>query len=208
MKKIVLVVLALSASFLFTSCGEFWENMFGRITGNAVATIDGRTTELSSSIAMMDKKATPKYVVGLATVMDIDDLIKIDSEDDIEYPVLCYRLTGNNIKSGAMLTASNVLTEEDLRDFDYTSLINGSFSDNQVVGIAVSESKFYVMSSGSIRIDKVRPAKITGYYSGSAYVIDLNADPMISEEQVIISGTFVSRFVPIKPWISRLQKKN
>ena len=208
MKKIVLVVFAISATFLFTSCGEFWENMFGRITGNAVATIEGETTDLSSSIAMFDKKATPKYVVGLATVMDIDDLIKIDSEDDIEYPVLCYRLTGDNIKSGATLTANNVLTEEDLADFDYTSIINGEFSDNQIVGIAVSDSKFYVMSTGTIKLDRVRPTKITGYYSGNAYVIDRNADPMLSEEQVVISGTFLSRVVPLKAWVSRLQKKN
>lgn len=208
MKKIVLVVFAISATFLFTSCGEFWENMFGRITGNAVATIGEETTDFSSSIVMFDKKASPKYAVGLATVMDVDDLIKLKSENDIEYPVLCYRFTGNNIKSGATLTANNVLTEEDLADFDYTSIINGEFSDNQIVGIAVSDSKFYVMSTGTIKLDRVRPTKVTGYYSGSAYVIDRNADPMISEEQVFISGTFLSRVVPLKAWISRLQKKN
>lgn len=208
MKKIVLVVLAISATFLFTSCSDFWDNLFGRITGNATATVNGKSMDFSSSIVMIDKKATPKYAVGLGTVMDIDDLLKIEKENDIVYPVFCYRLTGDNIKTGATLTANNTLTEEDFVDFDYTSIINGQFSDNQVVGIAESDTKFYVMSSGTIKLDKVKATKVVGSYSGSAYVIDRNADPVIAEEQVAISGTFISRVTPIKSWISRLQKKH
>lgn len=208
MKKIVLVVFAISATFLFTSCGEFWENMFGRITGKATSSINGAIEdEYSSSIAVRDKKATNPYCVGVAMNMEINDLIEMDNEDQIVYPLFCYRLSGNNIKSGATLIADNVLVEEDLVNMKYTDLISGKYAESQIVGIAESDTKFYVLSSGTIGLDKVNAVKITGHFSGRAYVVDRNAEPMLSEEQVTISGTFISRFVPMKAWIKRLQEK-
>ena len=208
MKKIVLAVLAISATLLFTSCSDFWDNMFGKITGKATSSINGAPEdEYCSSIAVRDKKADVPYCVGLAMNMDIDDLIKIENEDQIVYPIFCYRLTGKNIKSGATLTANNTLTEEDLLNMTYTDIISGKFSDNHVVGIAESDTKFYVMSTGTIGLDKVNGVKVTGHFSGRAYVIDRNAEPMLSEEQVAISGTFISRLVPMKAWIKRLQER-
>lgn len=206
MKKIVLAILAVSATFLFTACGDFWEETFGRITGSATTNVNGVEAEYVSSIVMFDEEATPQYAVGLGSVMTVGELLDIESENDIVYPVFCYRLTGDNIKSGATLTANNVLTEEDLIDFDYTSIINGRFSDNQVVGIAESDTKFYIMSSGTITLDKVKKTKVSGSYTGMAYVLDRNADPIIAEELVPISGTFVSRVTPMMPWVSRLQE--
>ena len=208
MRKTVLAVLAVSATLLFTSCSDFWDNMFGKITGKATTSINGDLEdEYCSSMAVRDKKAAVPYCVGVAVNMDIDDLIKIDNEDQIVYPVFCYRLTGTNIKSGATLTAHNTLTEEDLMNMQYTDIISGKFSDNHVVGIAESDSKFYVMSTGTIGLDKVNGVKVTGHFSGRAYVIDLNAQPMLSEEQVAISGTFISRLVPMRAWIRRLQER-
>ena len=208
MKKVLLTVFAVSAVFLFTSCGDFWDNMFGKITGKATTSIGGATeTEYSSSIVMRDKKATIPFYVGMAMNMGIDDLMDIDNEEQIEYPIFCYRFTGNNIKSGATLTANNTLTEEDLAEMKYTDIISGKFSDNQIVGIAESDTKFYVMSTGTIKLDKVNGVKVTGHFSGRAYVIDRNAEPMLAEEQVAISGTFVSRLVPMMAWVKKLQKK-
>lgn len=207
MKKVFLVVFALSAAFLFTSCGDFWENLFGNITGSATSDIAGERSEYASSIAMNGTNAGNPFVVGLAMNMDISELLEIGDANDLEFPLLCYRLSGNNIKSGATLTADNTLTDEDLVDFDYTTLISGKFADNQVVGIAVSPDKYYVMSKGYIKLDKVKKTKITGSFSGWAYVIDRTAEPMLSENQVIISGKFVSRVTPMMAWVKRLQEK-
>ena len=206
MKKILFAILAVSATFLFSACGSFWDDPIGRSTGSATSIVNGVLMEYESSIVMIDKEATPKYAVGLASVMTIGEMLDIDDENDIIYPVFCYRFTGENIKSGATLTANNVLTEEDLVDFDYTSIINGKFSDNQSVGFAESDTKFYIMSTGTITLDKVKKSKVKGSYSGRAYVIDRNADPMLSEEQVDFSGTFVSRVTPMMPWVSRIQE--
>lgn len=208
MKRIVLVFLAICTTVLFTSCSDFWDNMFGKITGKATTSINGAAEdEYSSSIVMRDKKAPVTFYVGIAMNMDIDDLMDIDNEEQIEYPIFCYRFTGNNIKSGATLTANNTLTEEDLVDMKYTDIISGKFFDNQIVGIAESDTKFYVMSSGTIKLDKVNGVKVTGHFSGRAYVIDRNAEPMLAEEQIAISGTFISRLVPMMAWVKKLQKK-
>ena len=207
MKKIVLTVLAFSAAFLFTSCNSLWEDTFGRISGSAIVNVGGGKSEFVSSIVMFDKEATPEYAVGLGSVMTVGELMDIESENDVVYPVFCYRFTGNNIKSGEVLTANNVLTEEDLADFDYTSVINGKFSDNQIIGYAESDTKFYIMSTGTIKLDKVKKAKVTGSFTGYAYVIDRNNTPMLAEEQVEFNGTFVSRVTPLMPWVDRIQNK-
>lgn len=206
MKKIVLAVLAISATFLFVSCSDFFDDLFGNVKGEATVIINsGAESKFSSSIVMQGTNDSVPFYVGLAMNMDVKELMKIENADQVEYPVFCYRFSGNDIKSGATLTANNTLTEEDLVDFRYTDMISGKFADSQVIGIAESDTKFYVMSSGTIQIDNVKKNKISGSYSGSAYVIDRNATPMLSEEQVTISGTFVSRVVPMMTWINRLQ---
>lgn len=206
MKKIVLAVLAISATFLFVSCSDFFDDLFGNVKGEATVIINsGAESKFSSSIVMQGTNDSVPFCVGLAMNMDVKELMKIENADQVEYPVFCYRFSGNDIKSGATLTANNTLTEEDLADFRYTDMISGKFADSQVIGIAESDTKFYVMSSGTIQIDNVKKNKISGSYSGSAYVIDRNATPMLSEEQVTISGTFVSRVVPMMTWINRLQ---
>ena len=208
MKKIILAVLAISATFLFTSCSDFWDDLFGNIKGNATSIIDnGGEEEYASSIVMKGTNASVPFYVGMAMNMDVSELMKIENEDQISYPIFCYRLSGNNLKSGTTLTVDNVLTEEDLADFRYTDMIGGKFAENQVIGIAESDTKFYVMSSGTIKLDKVKKTKVSGSYRGTAYVIDRNAEPMLSEEQVAISGTFVSRVVPMMAWVKRLQDR-
>ncbi|MBR0078478.1 MAG: hypothetical protein IJP72_08795 [Bacteroidales bacterium] len=208
MKKIVLAILAISATFFFVSCSDFFDDLFGNVKGEATAVINGGTeSKFASSIVMQGTNDSVPFYVGLAMNMDVKDLMKIENENQVEYPVFCYRFSGNDIKSGVTLTANNTLTEEDLVDFRYTDMISGKFANNQVIGIAESDTKFYVMSSGTIQIDNVKKNKITGSYSGNAYVIDRNAEPMLSEEQVTISGTFVSRIVPMMAWINGLQNK-
>ena len=208
MKKIVLAILAISATFFFVSCSDFFDDLFGNVKGEATAVINGGTeSKFASSIVMQGTNDSVPFYVGLAMNMDVKDLMKIENENQVEYPVFCYRFSGNDIKSGVTLTANNTLTEEDLVDFRYTDMISGKFANSQVIGIAESDTKFYVMSSGTIKIDNVKKNKITGSYSGSAYVIDRNAEPMLSEEQVTISGTFVSRIVPMMAWINGLQNK-
>ena len=208
MKKIVLVVLEISATLLFTSCSDFWDDLFGNITGSATSIVNnGSETEYVSSIVMKGTNSSVPFYVGMAMDMEISELMKIENEDQITYPVFCYRVTGNNLKSGVTLNVNNVLTEEDLVDFRYTDMISGKFAENQVAGIAESDTKFYVMSSGTIKLDKVKRSKVSGSYRGRAYVIDRNAEPMLSEEQVTISGTFVSRVVPMMAWVKRLQDR-
>ena len=208
MKKIVLAILAISATFFFVSCSDFFDDLFGTVKGEATAIINsGTETKFASSIVMQGTNDSVPFYVGLAMNMDVKDLMKIENENQVEYPVFCYRFSGNDIKSGVTLTANNTLTEEDLVDFRYTDMISGKFANSQVIGIAESDTKFYVMSSGTIQIDNVKKNKITGSYSGSAYVIDRNAEPMLSEEQVTISGTFISRIVPMMAWINGLQDK-
>lgn len=208
MRKFVVAAVAFCAVVLFASCSDFWDDLFGNITGSATSVVNsGGETEYASSIVMKGTNASVPFYVGMAMNMDVSELMKIENENQITYPIFCYRLSGDNLKSGATLTVNNVLTEEDLADFRYTDMIGGKFSENQVVGIAESDSKFYVMSTGTIKLDKVKKAKVTGSYTGSAYVIDRNAEPMLSEEQVTISGTFVSRVVPMMAWINRLQDR-
>jgi hypothetical protein len=208
MRKFVVAVVAFCAVVLFASCSDFWDDLFGNITGSATSVVNnGGETEYASSIVMKGTNASVPFYVGMAMDMDVSELMKIENEDQITFPIFCYRLSGNNLKSGATLTVNNVLTEEDLADFRYTDMIGGKFSESQVVGIAESDTKFYVMSTGTIKLDKVKKAKISGSYTGRAYVIDRNAEPMLSEEQVNISGNFVSRVVPMMAWIKRLQDR-
>lgn len=209
MKKIVLPIAILACALLLTSCSEnLLQDMFELISGNATATINGSETEsFSSSIAMFENKKAEPVLTSLSMNIEIDDLMNLTSENDITFPFLAYRLVGNDLTSNATLKIENTLTEEDMVDFDYTNLINGKFADSQIVGMALSKTQFYVMKSGELKLDKVSGKKITGSYSGTAYFIDLEANPILSEEEVPFKGTFTSRVIPLMKWLQELQEE-
>ena len=116
-------------------------------------------------------------------------------------------MIGDNLESRATLSVNNVLTNEDLDNFDYRSLLNGQFANSQVIGYAVSPTKFYVMKSGSIHLTKVNKNKVVGSFEGKAYFINTEATPMLSENVVDISGSFKSRVVPMLKWLQELQEQ-
>lgn len=211
MKKIFATLAILASVVLFSSCtDDFMEEIFDLVSGNATTTVTDNdssdTDEYTSSIVMFNKKESNPYAIGLSMSIDINDLMNLKDADDIKFPFLCYRFTGN-IRSNQTLKVNNILTNEDVEDFDYHWLLNGKFSTNHIVGIAVSDTKFYIMSKGNVSLNKVSKTKVTGSFSGSAYVLDLNATPKLSEEQVTISGTFKSRVTSMMSWLEKLQEE-
>lgn len=184
-----------------------------KLTGNANAIVsrsgggDALEQEFTSSIVMFDKEANPQYAVGLSMTMDIEDLLSIDDVEDIQFPFLVYRVVGDNIKSGSSFTVENALTETDLKDFDYQDLISGDFSENNLVGVAVSPTKFYIMKSGTVSLSKVSKTKIVGSFTGEAYLINLDAEPMLEPELVPMCGNFTSRITDLMKWLIKIQEK-
>jgi len=211
MKKILTTLAVIAGVILFTSCGDnFMQDVFDLVSGDATTTVQdnetggGNETDYTSSIAMFNDDDDNPFTIGLSMTIDIDDLINLRDAENITFPFMCYRFVGD-IHSNQSLAVNNVLTNEDVEDFDYHWLLNGKFANNHIVGIAVSDTKFYIMSTGSISLDKVTKTKVTGAFSGSAYLLDLNATPKLSEEQFPISGTFKSRVVSMFEWIEDLQ---
>ena len=209
MKKVFLIIAAFAGAIFFSSCGDnFMQDMFELVSGNGTVIIgNGSEQELTTSIVMFDTEAPKTCAIGLSMNMDVNDLINAGSSSDLDYPFLCYRVIGDDVKSGKTLTVNNVLTEEDLQDFNYRSLLNGKFANNQVVGFAVSDHEFYVMSTGSIHLTKVSKTKVVGSYDGMAYFIDTQDPNMLSEELVHIQGTFKSRVIKMMGWLQRLQQE-
>ncbi len=211
MKKLFVLVALFSGAMLFTSCGDdFAQNVFDMVSGNANVTYsEGNDEDFSSSIVMYDREASHPYALGVSMNMDIDQLLNTTSADQIQFPCMAYRLVGSEFSSGTDLTVNNVLTEAELNDFSYQSLMNGRFAENHVVGIALNEHQFYVMSTGQIHIAKVNISKIEGSFEGNAYLIDVtNGDnPTISTELYPISGSFKSRVIPMLPWLANLQSE-
>lgn len=213
MKKVFAFMAVLAGIVLFISCENMFDNIIDKLTGHANAIVGGSggsdsfDQEYTSSIVMFDKEANPQYAVGLSMTMDIDDLLSIDDVEDLQFPFLVYRVVGDNIKSGSSFTVDNTLTEADLKDFDYQDLISGDFSENNLVGIAVSPSKFYIMKSGTVSLSKVSKTKMVGSFTGEAYVIDLDADPMLEPELVPMSGNFTSRITDLMKWLIKIQEK-
>ncbi len=208
MKKIILSAsLLIGLAVVFTACtGNFMQDMFNLVSGHASSTVRGsETEEYDSSIAMNLTEIDHPCTIGLCTSMDIDALQNIHSEEDLEFPFMSYRFVGSKLTSGSNLTVNNDLTNVDIENFDYRSLLDGSFAENNVVAVAVSATKFYVMSTGNIHLKKVNNNKVVGDFSGSAYVIDIEAEPKLSEEQVSFSGDFKSRVIPVMDWLVRLQ---
>lgn len=204
MKKIIL-----SAAFLvgmavvMISCsGNFVQDVFNLVDGRASSTIDGEgTRDYSSSVAMYDDETDNPSVIGLATSMDVDVLMNISGEEDLEFPFMVYRVVGSDFSSGNQFSVNNVLTEEDVENFDYRSLINGDLADNHLVGVAVSPTQFYIMNSGTITLNKVKANKIIGEFSGTAYKLDIEATPKLSDKTVTFSGDFKSRVIPMMDWL-------
>lgn len=208
MKKIILSAsLLIGLVVVFTACtGNFMQDMFNLVSGHASSTVRGsETEEYDSSIAMNLTEIDHPCTIGLCTSMDIDALQNIHNEEDLEFPFMSYRFVGSKLTSGSNLTVNNDLTNVDIENFDYRSLLDGSFAENNVVAVAVSATKFYVMSTGNIHLKKVNHNKVVGDFSGSAYVIDIEAEPKLSEEQVSFSGDFKSRVIPVMDWLVRLQ---
>lgn len=213
MKKLFVFMAVLAGIVLFTSCENMFDNIIDKLTGNADAIVgrsgggDALEQEFTSSIVMFDKEANPQYAVGLSMTMDIEDLLSIDDVEDIQFPFLVYRVVCDNIKSGSSFTVENALTEADLKDFDYQDLISGDFSENNLVGIAVSPTKFYIMKSGTVSLSKVNKTKMVGSFTGEAYLINLDAEPMLEPELVPMSGNFTSRITDLMKWLIKIQEK-
>lgn len=207
MKKIFLIIAVSVTAVLFSSCGDnFAQDVFDLVSGKAsITTGDGNSDAFPSSIAMFDNDASTPYVLGMSMEIDINQLISTGSVEEVDYPFMCYRLVGDDIQSGTTLTVNNVLTNEDLDNFDYRSLLNGEFANNQVIGYAFSPTIFYVMSTGNIHLTKVNKRKVVGSFEGTAYVINTDATPMLSENLVSISGSFKSRVIPMMRWLLDLQ---
>lgn len=209
MKKLFLIIAAFAGAVLFSSCGDDpLQEMFDLISGKgSINTSDGNIDEFPSSIAMFGENTTSPYLLGLSMEIDVNELIASGNVEDVEYPFMCYRMIGDNLESRATLSVNNVLTNEDLDNFDYRSLLNGQFANSQVIGYAVSPTKFYVMKSGSIHLTKVNKNKVVGSFEGKAYFINTEATPMLSENVVDISGSFKSRVVPMLKWLQELQEQ-
>ena len=190
------------AVVMISCSGNFVQDVFNLVDGRASSTIDGEgTRDYSSSVAMYDDETDNPSVIGLATSMDVDVLMNISGEEDLEFPFMVYRVVGSDFSSGNQFSVNNVLTEEDVENFDYRSLINGDLADNHLVGVAVSPTQFYIMNSGTITLNKVKANKIIGEFSGTAYKLDIEATPKLSDKTVTFSGDFKSRVIPMMDWL-------
>lgn len=208
MKKTLLPLVLLALTLLFTSCDNGINGLLELFTGDATSVVNGDSEDkYTSSIIMFNEDSDPSYAIGLATAMDVTELVHISGVKDLEFPFLTYRLVHNNLSANTRLEVDNTLTEEDLVDFDYRSLLSGKFANNQVVGIAKTPTLFYVMKSGSITVTKVKDTKVEGTYAGDAYVINLENSPMLSDQTVPISGSFSSKVIPMMDWLLKLQEE-
>lgn len=212
MKKVLFALVV--CTFVLTSCSEnFVEDLFDKVDGSATSTITDNggsinQVDYSNSVVILDKKATNPYALGISMSMAFTDLSLIEDEDDLEFPFMVYRFLGEKFKSGDIFRIDNTLTNEDLVDFDYKSLLNGQYANKNIIGLAVSDSKFYIMQNGTATLTKVKPTKIKGEYSGKAYVINIvDGKAVLEEELVQLSGSFISRIIPKMAWLDNLQSE-
>ncbi|MBP5241677.1 MAG: hypothetical protein J6Z26_07215 [Bacteroidales bacterium] len=218
MKKLFLTIAVIAGAMFFASCEEeAMQEIVAEITGKAACTIGGgeeggeslEEVSFSSSMAMSkeDFEKANQYTIGLAMKMTINQLLHLDDSTSIIFPMLAYRLTGT-VNTGDVFTVNNALSPADTVDFDYRSLIDGKFAGRQLVGVAVSKSKFYLMKSGTITITETNDSKIVGEFDGRAYTIDLNANPKVDFAQsVAFSGSFQSRWTTMLGWIINMQNE-
>lgn len=218
MKKLFFTMAVIAGAMFFASCEEETVQEFvAEITGKAACSIgdDNSGTQLeqvsfSSSMAMSKEDADKanSYTIGLAMSMTINELLHMQDSNSIIFPMLAYRLTGS-VSTGDVFTVNNALSPADTVDFDYLSLIDGKFAGRQLVGVAVSKSKFYLMKSGTINITETNESKITGTFDGRAYTIDLNNSPKVDFSQsVTFSGSFQSRWTTMLGWIVNMQNES
>lgn len=215
MRKLFLTMAVIAGAMFFASCDEETVNeIITEFTGKAAVALDDgsgnpQDVTFSASMAMTKEdadKATP-YTIGLSMNMSIQDLLNITDTNSIVFPMMAYRLTGS-VAEGQTLTVQNYLTTEDVLTFDYRSLFNGKFAGSQLVGVALNATKYYVMKSGTIAITEVTPNKISGSFSGTAYIIDRTASPMMDVNQSVpFSGSFNSRFTTMINWILNMQSE-
>lgn len=193
----------------FTSCDESVQEIMNEITGKADVSVDGTETNFTASMAMTKEteEKAQVYTIGLSMSMSINDLLNMRDSNSIVFPLLAYRLTGV-VSEGSTYTVSNYLTAEDVLTFDYRSLFNGKFAGAQLVGMAVSKTKYYVMKAGTISITEASSSKISGTFTGTAYTIDRMADPMMEVDQSVpFSGSFSSRCTTMLGWIVNMQSE-
>ena len=217
MKKLFLTMAVIAGAMIFASCDEeAVQELVAEITGKAACSMgDGNEgsqleqVSFSSSMAMSKEDADKAnmYTIGLAMSMSINDLIHLQDSNSIVFPMLAYRLTGN-VSAGDVFTVNNALSPADTVDFDYRSLIDGKFAGKQLVAVAMSKSKFYLMKSGNITITEKSDSKIAGTFDGRAYTIDLNNSPKVDfSESITFTGSFQSRWTTMLGWIINMQNE-
>lgn len=205
MKKTFIAIALFICAIMISSCdGNFLREL---LTGSATTVIgDNEPDEYTSSIVLFGDVDSLPFALGLATTMDVEQLMNLHGPEDISFPLMTYRIV-DSVHPGQTFYVDYELAEEDLNDFNYEWLINGKFADKNFVGVAKSETLFYLMNSGEITVTSKSSSKMAGTFTGSAYVIDLEADPIISEEEVPITGEFTSRIAPIMNWLELLQEQ-
>lgn len=202
MKKTFLAI-ALFCAFTLSSCDI--DRLKDLLSGSATVVIGDKSEEYTSSIVVISNIDTLPFVLGMATTMDIDKLLEADSLEDINTPSLFVYRIADTLNIGKIYSIDIELTEEDIEGFDVESLVNGKFANEHIVGVAKNDSLFYIMNKGTITLTGTDQKKLSGVFSGSAYVINSNANPKISEEQVSLNGEFTSRISPIMEWLMELQ---
>jgi hypothetical protein len=205
MKKSFISIALFICAFIMSSCDENFLREL--LTGSATTIIgENEPDEYTSSIVLFGNVDSLPFALGLATTMDVEQLMNLHGPEDISFPLMTYRIS-DSVHVGQTFYIDNELTEEDLEEFNYEWLINGKFADKNFVGVAESDTLFYIMQSGEITVTSKNNSKMLGTFSGNAYVINLNADPMLSEEQVSLVGEFTSRIAPTMDWLMLLQSQ-
>lgn len=207
MRKTLLFMVVLAGMVLASCDDPFFNQVLNKITGTATVTIgEGPEQQFTASLAVIEDDLQPQYAVGLSSVMTIEQALEVDGEEDLIFPFMFYRLVGDSIATGVTFTVDNTLTNEDLQNFDYHTLLTGEYGDSQVLGVAASPDLFYVMKTGTISISQVTNKKLIGTFTGTAYVIDLTVDPILTGDLVPVSGSFSSGLTDILMWLLEMQE--
>ena len=112
MKKTLLPLVLLALTLLFTSCDNGINGLLELFTGDATSVVNGDSEDkYTSSIIMFNENSDPTYAIGLATAMDVTELVHISGVKDLEFPFLTYRLVHNNLSANTRLEVENTLTE-------------------------------------------------------------------------------------------------